>query len=161
MYALKWGTSLGIGVIALTGCAVIPDSPSVAVMPAPGKPFEVFIADDQFCRSFASQSSGGNTQKAVNTNAVGAAAATTAIGAVAGGLIGNTAASYGVGAGFGLLMGAAIGAGESSHSSYALQRRYDIAYEQCMYAKGNLLPGQSIPNNASLPPPPGAPPPPQ
>lgn len=161
MYALKWGTSLGIGVIALTGCAVIPDGPSVGVMPAPGKPFEVFIADDQYCRGYAAQSSGINTQKAVDTNAVGSAAATTAIGAVAGGLIGNTAASYGVGAGVGLLFGAAIGASESSHSSYYLQRRYDIGYMQCMYAKGNLLPGQSIPSNASVPPPPGAPPPPQ
>jgi len=56
MHALKWGTSLGIGVITLTGCAVIPDGPSVGVMPVPGKPFEVFIADDQYCRGYAAQS---------------------------------------------------------------------------------------------------------
>ncbi len=50
----------------------------------------------------------------------------------------------------GLLAGSAIGAGESSRSGYSIQRRYDVAYEQCMYAKGNLLHGQRIPYNASL-----------
>ena len=51
----------------------------------------------------------------------------------------------------GLLAGSAIGAGESSRSGYrCFRRRYDVAYEQCMYAKGNLLPGQRIPYNASL-----------
>jgi hypothetical protein len=41
-----------------------------------------------------------------------------------------------------------------------MQRRYDIAYQQCMYAKGNQLPGQAVRQNIPPPPPPPAPPPP-
>ena len=33
----------------MTGCATIPTGPTLAVMPAPGKPFEVFVADDSVC----------------------------------------------------------------------------------------------------------------
>lgn len=39
-----------------------------------------------------------------------------------------------------ILAGAAIGSNEARYSGYDAQRRYDIAYEQCMYAKGNQLP---------------------
>lgn len=31
----------------LAGCASLPDGPRVAVMPAPNKPFDVFVADDR------------------------------------------------------------------------------------------------------------------
>jgi len=40
----------------------------------------------------------------------------------------------------GLLTGTAVGASRGSDASHSVQRRYDIAYEQCMYAKGNQLP---------------------
>lgn len=42
----------------LVGCAVIPEGPHVAVMPAPGKPFEVFQADIATCMDFARQQIG-------------------------------------------------------------------------------------------------------
>jgi hypothetical protein len=160
MHPLKWGTVFGIGAVALVGCATVPDSPSVRVMPAPGKPFEVFVSDDHVCRSYASQSISGK-EEAANNAAIGSAVAGTAIGAAAGALIGGSGQGAGVGAGMGLIMGSAMGANQSGRSGYSLQRRYDIAYEQCMYAKGNLLPGQSIPYNpyARLPPPPPPPPP--
>jgi len=159
MHPLKWATALGIGAVALTGCATAPEGPTVRVMPAPGKPFEVFVADDQYCRSYASQSTGNSTE-ATNSAAVGSAVVGTAVGAAAGALIGGNSQGAGVGAGMGLLMGSAAGANQSGRGGYSLQRRYDIAYEQCMYAKGNLLPGQSIPYNNRLPPPPPPPPPP-
>jgi len=160
MHPIKLATILALGAIALGGCAVFPDGPSILVMPAPTKPFEVFAADDQFCRGWASQSAGGKPQTAANTSAVQSAVVGTAIGAAAGALIGSNWASAGIGAGSGLLLGSAIGVGQSERSSYMLQRRYDIAYAQCMYAKGNVLPGQSLGYN-SMPPPPHAPPPPQ
>jgi len=164
MQPLKWVAALGLGTIALAGCAVVPEGPSVRVMPAPGKPFEVFAADDQYCRSYAAQNT-GNAQEAANTAAVGSAVVGTAVGAAAGALIGGGSRGAGAGAGMGLLAGSAIGAGESQRSGYSVQRRYDIAYEQCMYAKGNLIPGQAVPYNprpAAAPtmPPPGYPPPP-
>jgi len=161
MHPLKWATALGAGAIALAGCAVVPSGPSVRVMPAPGKPFEVFVAEDQYCQSYARQTQGTSTQEAANTSAVGSAVVGTAVGAAAGALIGGNGRSAGTGAGLGLLVGSAAGAGESSRSGYSAQRRYDISYEQCMYAKGNLLPGQSLPYNGNaLPPPPPPPPPP-
>src|SRR5258707_14739375 len=43
---------------------------------------------------------------------------------------------------------------------WMIQRRYDIAYQQCMYARGNLIPGASVPPGASAPSPPPPPPPP-
>ena len=33
-------------VVVLSGCATMPIGPTVSVMPSPGKPFEVFMADD-------------------------------------------------------------------------------------------------------------------
>jgi hypothetical protein len=51
-------------------------------------------------------------------------------------------------------------------SGYSLQRRYDVSYTQCMYAKGHRVPvaGRYSDNaaprrNASVPPPPPPPPP--
>src|SRR5215471_8468576 len=49
----------------------------------------------------------------------------------------------------------AAAAGDPSIHAYDVQDRYDIAYLQCMYSKGNLLPG--VPprtDAASVPPPP-------
>lgn len=40
-----------IGVLA--GCATVPDGTSVALMPAPGKPFDPFVAENRECRQFA------------------------------------------------------------------------------------------------------------
>jgi hypothetical protein len=71
------------------------------------------------------------------------AAAGAAIGAAAG----NPLVGAAIGAGSGLLVGGAAGIGNAQVSSAELQRRYDIAYQQCMYANGNQLPG-SQPVNA-------------
>jgi len=148
----------GAVALALGACTTAPQGPSVRVMPAPGKPFEVFVSEDQQCRGWAAQSSGANNpNNPVNEAAVGSAIVGTAIGAAAGGLMGGNRGAAG-GAGAGLLIGSAAGAGEASRGAYSTQRRYDIAYEQCMYSKGNLLPGQSLPYNAAPPPPPPPPP---
>ncbi|HMW53536.1 MAG TPA: FAD-dependent oxidoreductase, partial [Rhodocyclaceae bacterium] len=37
--------------------------------------------------------------------------------------------------------GTAAGASDARYAGADAQRRYDIAYQQCMYAKGNQLPG--------------------
>ena len=52
-------------------------------------------------------------------------------------------------------MGTAVGSDRAYASERDIQRRYDIAYQQCMYAKGNQLPGGYYrPQAASYPPPP-------
>ena len=135
-YSIFAAAFLGI----LAGCAAtMPNGPSVAVMPAAGKPFELFVTEDRQCRQFAQQSIGMSVNQAATESEVRSIAAGTAIGAVAG-AIGGGHEGAGTGAAIGMLTGAAIGSGEAQYSGHEAQRRYDIAYQQCMYAKGNMLP---------------------
>jgi uncharacterized protein YcfJ len=126
----------------LAGCASIPNGPSVAVMPAPGKSFEQFNAEDNTCRQFAQNSIGATASQSATNAEVESIAVGTAIGAVAGTLMGGHQGA-GAGAATGMLGGAAIGSSQAQYSGREAQRRYDIAYEQCMYAKGNQLPQAS------------------
>lgn len=137
--------------LVLAGCATAPSGPRVAVMPAPGKPFEVFVEEDKYCRNYAEQSIGQSRDEAATKNFAGAAAAGTAIGAAAGTLSGGRG-SPGGGAATGLVVGSVVGAGQSANASQDAQRRYDIAYQQCMYAKGNQIPGAHL--QPYYPPPP-------
>ncbi len=127
----------------LAGCASVqPNGPSVAVMPAPGKSFDLFAAEDHQCRQYAEQSIGTSAGQAATDSEVKSVAAGTVIGAAAGALAGGNQGA-GAGAAFGMLAGAAMGTGAGNYSGREAQRRYDIAYEQCMYAKGNQLPQAS------------------
>ena len=145
---------IGSVVIGLVGCASIPTGPRVTVMPAPGKPFELFVQEDNICRQFAAQSIGNSAQDSGNQAFAKTAIAGAALGAVAGELMGGHHDGASSGAGMGLLMGSMIGADASNSSASDAQHRYDIAYQQCMYAKGNQLPGQQYQSNTSYPPPP-------
>lgn len=137
--------------LALTACVTVPSGPSVRVMPAPTKPFDVFVRDDVRCRGYASAQVGGtDANQAAASSGVTSAVVGTAVGAAAGALAnGNQGAGYGAAAG--LVVGSAAGTGAAGASSWELQRRYDIAYEQCMYAAGNQVPG--FPAPAYYPPP--------
>lgn len=132
--------------LLISGCATMPTGPSVMVLPAPDKPFEQFQADDAVCRQFAYEHIGGMTgQQAAQDSEVRSAVAGTILGAAAGAAIGSVSGNVGAGAaiggGAGLLYGSAVGSSYASGSYYQAQRRYDIAYMQCMYAKGNSVPG--------------------
>lgn len=139
----------------LVGCASVPTGPTVAVMPAPGKPFEVFREDDATCRAFAQQQLGANPNEVAREQVLSGAAAGAAIGAASGALLGHGhGGSIESGAGAGVIVGSAAGAGAANETTFNLQRRYNIAYEQCMYAKGNQVPGYALPNYVPPPPPP-------
>lgn len=56
--------------------------------------------------------------------------------------------------------GALAGSGAAGTSSYALQKRYDFAYQQCMYAKGHKVPMSRAEAERYRPPPSKAAPPP-
>ncbi len=150
--------------LLLSACTTVPTGPSVAVMPGSGKSFEQFNADDAVCRQYASSQIGGAVESS-NDRAVASGAVGTALGAAVGAALGGRQGAA-VGAGSGLLIGSAGGANASQYGSYSAQRRYDISYEQCMYAKGNSVPmaGQmrreSRPPVSYAPPPPNMPPPP-
>lgn len=132
-----------VAIALLAGCATAPTGPRVTVMPPPGKPFEQFAAEDRLCRTYAEQSVGLTPAEASGQSVAGAAVAGTVIGAAAGAAIGGGHEGAATGAGVGLITGTAVGARRGAYSAEDVQRRYDIAYEQCMYAKGNLLPGAS------------------
>jgi hypothetical protein len=138
--------------LTLGACVQMPTGPDVAVMPGPYKPFEAFAADDNICRQFA-QSQVGGTASADQNGATGRVVAGAATGAAAGALIADSSRGAGVGAGAGLLVGTMAGGGYADQSSYGLQRRYDLAYQQCMYSKGNQVPGFAVATPVAPPPP--------
>jgi hypothetical protein len=141
--------------LLLSGCAQTPMGPTVQVMPGPGKSFDAFQYDQAGCRQFAEQSVAGQAQNA-NTRAVGAAAIGTVLGAGLGAAIGGGRGAA-IGAGSGAIGGTAIGMGSSSNQQMSIQQQYDNAFAQCMYAKGNMVPGYG-PMMVNAPPPPPPPP---
>ena len=134
-----------IMLLTLAGCATIPTGPSVLVLPAPDKPFEVFQVDDITCRQWAGMQIGISPQEAMDQSTVSGAAVGTIVGAGVGAALGaaagDAAAGAAIGAGSGLLIGSTSGASAGQYSAYEAQRRYDNAYLQCMYARGNQIPG--------------------
>ncbi|HEU4375488.1 MAG TPA: glycine zipper family protein [Telluria sp.] len=127
--------------LLLAACAPMqPVGPTVAAMPAPNKPFEVFVQDDQLCRNWAGASIGPGRANAANNQMLASTVTGAVIGAAAGALAGDHR-SAGAGAAVGTLAGAGVGVNQSSMSAWGAQRQYDIAYQQCMYAKGNVIPG--------------------
>jgi uncharacterized protein YcfJ len=181
---MKWGRFLVVilAAVAVSGCATMPSGPSVMVLPAPGKSFETFQADDQVCRDWAARQTGATPADTVNQNIAGGAVVGTLMGAGLGAAIGAASGNAGTGAAIGAGIGALGGTAVASQPAFAAggdaQRRYDIAYQQCMYTKGNQIPGAQRESRRAQwvppppppgyyrrppsvpPPPPGAPPPP-
>jgi hypothetical protein len=137
--------------LLLTGCATAPSGPMVRTMPAPNKPFEVFAQEQSDCEHYASDQVTGATQ-AANDRALSATALGAVLGLGIGAATGSGRAAT-LGAATGGAIGATVGANQSAYAGYSLQRRHDIAYSQCMYAKGNYIPGMM----AATPPPPSPP----
>jgi hypothetical protein len=135
--------------VVLGGCVTVPTGPAVRVMPGTGKAWDQFQADDASCRQYAYNSIGGASagqpgQDSAAANAAVASAIGAAAGAAIGAVTGQAGAGAAIGAGSGLLFGSAAGANTAGYSSYQLQRSYDTAYLQCMYARGNQVPGYMV-----------------
>jgi len=142
--AAKKVTSSAAVVALLAGCAATPMGPTVNVMPGPGKSFEIFQVDQANCKSFAESQVAGQAQ-AVNNQAVGGAALGTLLGAGLGAGIGaatgNAGAGAAIGAATGLGAGTVYGSSNTGNAQYSIQVQYDNAFSQCMYSKGELVPG--------------------
>ena len=127
-------------VVGFAACTSAPTGPTVAVMPRAGKPFDVFQKEDQECKQYATTSTVDTSNAALKEGATSAAVGA-ALGAVAGAVIqGGNHQNVGTGAGVGLLGGAAMGAVNAAGKQNQSQTQYNIAYQQCMYAKGNQIP---------------------
>lgn len=159
--AMKRLVVIVLAALTVGACATVPIGPSVMVLPGPGKPFEQFQIDDGACRQWAAAQSRVTRTRAPAATTLGGAAAGTLVGGAAGAALGaaagNPALGAAIGAGVGAVGGTATGASAASVDSWTVQGRYDIAYQQCMYAKGNQIPGAM---RASRPVPPAPPPPP-
>jgi len=127
--------------LTLTACATVPSGPSVRVFPTPGKPYDLFLAEEANCRQAAEQQVGLSPQEVADQNtATGAligTAAGTGIGAALGAASGNAGAGAVIGGLSGLLIGSAAGSDAGRIEGREAQRHYDTAYLQCMYAHGN------------------------
>lgn len=145
--------------VLITACTTLPSGPSIVVMPGTGKTFDQFRENDLLCREYAHAQSGGKTPEQAATESVQKSALTgallgTAFGAAVGGAEGAA-----IGAASGLLVGSAAGSNTGHVSAGAVQQRYDTAFIQCMYAKGNRVPVSGQLTEASMPNPYPPPPP--
>jgi hypothetical protein len=161
---LKQGLLVLLGLVLLGGCATMPTGPTVMVLPGPGKPFEVFQADEFNCRQWAQQQIGGTSpSQTANQNLATGAVVGTAVGAglgvAIGAATGNAGAGAAIGGATGLLGGMSMAGGPAYDSQWTLQRQYDMAYQQCHYAKGNQIPGIASNNSRRTYTPPPPPPP--
>ena len=151
-------STLGLALL-LAGCAEMPVGPTVAVMPSQNKPFEVFMQEDQLCRSWAAHSIGQEGHDAAADSMLRSTVTGAAIGAIAGAIAGGDR-NVSQGAAMGTVLGAGAGSNQSHVTAMNAQRRYDVAYQQCMYSKGNLIPSYEYgsPRYALPPPTPSVPP---
>jgi hypothetical protein len=143
MVRKSWLLPIVVGV-SLAGCVRVPEGPNVMVLPGGGKDFGQFTADDSLCRQWAAQQIGSTANREANNTAVTGAAVGTVLGAAAGAVLGaaagDPAAGAAIGAGAGLFGGTVVGSTDAENVRWTMQRRYDVAYMQCMYARGNQIP---------------------
>ena len=128
--------SLSVALL-LTGCAATPMGPSVQVMPAPQKPFEIFQQEQLMCKQYAADQVAGQAD-AANEKAVGSALLGGVLGAGLGAVVGGGRGA-GIGAVAGSTLGTGVGASNSQRAQGGIQQQYDNAYLQCMYSKGNQV----------------------
>lgn len=134
-------TAVAASIIAafmVAGCATQPDGPDVPVAPGAGKSWNAFQQDDYACRDFANGRVAGRAQN-TNDHAILSTIIGAGLGAALGGAVGGGNGA-GIGAAAGGVAGSAYGANDTERSQYRLQRQYDLAYAQCMAAKGNDVP---------------------
>jgi uncharacterized protein YcfJ len=128
----------------LASCATTPLGPTVQVMPGYGKSFDTFQSDQSTCKNYAAGQVQGQAD-AANQRAAGTAVLGTVLGAGLGAAIGGAAGNAGAGAAIGAASGAGagtmIGAGNNSDDQMSIQQQYDNAFAQCMYARGEQVPG--------------------
>jgi hypothetical protein len=139
--------------LSLSACVAAPPLELHAQMiPTPGKPPDLFAAEDEQCRGQAEQSLDANSP---TDTVVGSALGGALIGAAAGNVMsGRHYDRTGSGALAGLVVGTAVGLNRTAAVNHAAQRRYDRVYERCMVGKGNRFPGVVYRQSAPLPPPP-------
>ena len=133
----------------LGGCATQPLGPTIPVMPPAGKSMESFQQDEDYCEQYAADRASGRVKQA-NDDELRRGIIGGALGAGLGALAGNTKGAIAGGI-IGSVIGSSSGAGYDQHR---VQRTYDVAYGQCMTARGNEVGMRHHPRRGYGPPPP-------
>jgi hypothetical protein len=131
---------------ALGACAVAPPTePSVVVLPAEGKSFATFEAEDGQCRKAATERVTEAREVAAN-RINGSLVLGTVFGASEGALlgfaVGDPAGGAALGAAAGLFFGTGAAANAGGYGVTQVQHAYDAVYLQCMASAGNVVPAQ-------------------
>lgn len=137
------GLLASAGCCLLSGCAEMPDNPTVDVSPAPGTSWQVFSAQREYCKRQAEDRVHHSISRANTRGIIGGVVATAlgaGIGAAAGG-----GGGAGIGAAAGALAGTAGGGLYSNSANGGIQSAYNIGYLQCMRAS-SAPPPQSYPS---------------
>jgi hypothetical protein len=123
--------------VLLSGCATSPMGPTALVMPASGKPFDVFVQEQAMCKQFAGgEVEGGATMS--NLKQLGTMVVSTALGGGLGAAVRGRRGAE-IGGAVGAIGGSAMAGHGSARDQNSLQGRYDMAYTQCMYSRGNQI----------------------
>lgn len=109
--------------------------PTVSVMPGKRQSFEQFLLDEPRCRRHAAAQGGQAGAPVLADSAV----AGTLIGAATGALLGGHRQAAANGAVAGLLAGVVSGQRASQDDEVRQQYQYNLAYQQCMVAKGHTV----------------------
>ncbi len=129
---------LGGCAVSLAACASTPMGPTgVMVLPAQGKPFEQFQAEQSMCKQYADSQVRGQADEA-NSTGVLEGIGGTVLGAGLGAAIGGGRGAA-IGAGSGAILGTGVGASTSGRQQGGIQQQYNNAYAQCMTSKGNQI----------------------
>jgi len=137
--------------LSMVGCGQAPIGPTVQVMPAPGKPLDMYQQEFMKCKQYAFDMIGGQSAvDQVNNQAVTKTLIGVSVGALAGAATGqavegNAGPGAQVGAAGGLVAGTGVAAADTANANMTLQQMYDNAFSQCMYSKGNQVPGMAQP----------------
>jgi uncharacterized protein YcfJ len=153
---VKKTMTAGVAGIALlaSACAAPPMGPTIAVMPPPNKPMELFQHDSSDCQGYAQGIVKASVDQA-NQQMAGQVIFGALLGAALGGAAGG-ARAIGAGAAAGAVVGTAVAADGAPWAQLSIQQQYDIAFAQCMYSRGDQVPGYT--QQYALPPPPPPPP---
>ena len=124
-------------------------APTVPVMPGSNKPFDAFSADQAVCRQYADSQIAPLRDQA-NASTVGSGLLGAALGAGVGAAVGGGRGAA-IGAASGAAIGTSYGVANAQMASLSLQQQYDVFYSQCMYGRGDQVPGY-YPGQYGLPP---------
>ncbi len=124
-----------VALLAACAATVPPPArvPTVSVMPGKRQSFEQFLLDEQRCRRHAASQGSQAGAPVVADSAV----AGTLTGAAAGAVLGGHRQAAANGAVIGLLAGVVSGQHARQDEEARQQYHYNLAYQQCMVAKGH------------------------